>query len=67
MPWRGMASLVPRVLCSGTQTLKMCMWREPGIFSLVRKVVERPLLHVGVPKTQNRIKSEGSGQLTPCI
>ena len=56
-----MASLVPRLLCSGTQTLKLCMQREPGIFSHVRtlkgrKAVERPLLHMGIPETQNRKK-----------
>ena len=40
-------SLIPRLLRSGMQTLKLCMQRDPGIFSHVsthkgRKGVERP-------------------------
>ena len=35
--WRqGRPSLVPRLPCSGTQTLKLCRRGEPGIFSHVR-------------------------------
>ena len=32
-----------------------------------RMKVERPQLCMGIPETQNRNKSEGSGQLTTCI
>ena len=32
-----------------------------------REGIERPYLSVGVPETQNREKTEGSGQLTACI
>ena len=46
-------SLVPRLPHTGMQTLKLCRWGEPGIFShmttiIGREGVERPYLCVGV-------------------
>ena len=48
-------SLVPRLPCSGTRTLKLCRRGEPGIFCHMksakgREEVERTSLCVGVRK-----------------
>ena len=36
-----MSSLVPRLPCSGTRTLKLCRRGEPGIFSHMRNGKDR--------------------------
>ena len=62
-------SLVSRLLHSGMWTLRLRMWREPGIFSHVstakgRTEVEPLNCTWAYPKTQNRKKSKDSRQLT---
>ena len=52
-------SLVPRVPCSGTRTLKLCRRGEPGIFCHVkstkgRERVERPQLCMGTRNMQEK-------------
>ena len=65
-------SLVPRLPRSGMRTLKLCRRGEPGIF-LSREKRQRlrggreDFIVRGRVDTQNRKKSEGSGQLSTHI
>ena len=61
-------SLVPRLPHSGTRTLKLCRRGELRIFCHVKTTKGREDLIVhGHTDTQNRKKSEGSGQLSTHI
>ena len=51
-------SLVPRLPCFGTQTLKLCRRGEPGIFSHVSSAKGQ-----GIPETQNRKKKVAANLL----
>ena len=64
-------SLVPRLLHSGTQTLKLCRQGKLGIYSHMSSIKGRwgrVANHAwAYPKTQNKKKREGSGIFTTHI
>ena len=59
-----MISLVPRLPCSGTRTLKLCRQGDPGIFSHMsslkgREEVEKPYLCVDIPEDSEYVSCTG--------